>query len=410
MRLVKKNKMPCLFNCYLCNLIFNDINSLIDHLRNVHKIKEKVNKIKCPVNKSCLKEFGTFSGLKKHVHSCAKKANANNRDDSNDNNNESNPVECIEYHISEQLSNILYIPEMHPSKPPQMKNEKTLENDDTFATFKQSITNMFGEVELLNLNKNAKDTVFQLLANLLNDMYKLNCSAIQKHSKTDVFETLSVTKDLAVNQIKNFSTEFKRSKFFAKDENYVAPEVRCIGTRIQMKTFKNLNSKLPVHIRNAYQYVPISRTLKNLFLQKDYRETYFDYNNLKKHKCVDGVYKDFCCGEIFKDNEFFKDHPNGIQLQLFVDGFEVCDPLKSSATKHSQVAFYFRIRNMPQTTRNLSNIHLVALCNSNYMKTVDDPYNNIWSQIVEDIKQLETGGLYGDNRLKGNANFSFILK
>lgn len=138
--------------------------------------------------------------------------------------------------------------------------------------------------------------------------------------------------------------------------------------------------------------MPITETLKSLFRQKHFKKLYCDFNTISggnKHECIPGNYKDFCCGEVL-----FENHPDSLQIQIFTDGFEMCDPLKSKTNLHSQVVFYFTIRNLPQELAfNSSNIHLVVLCNANDLKTPQTDYNNIWKLIVDDISPLETTGI-----------------
>lgn len=60
------------FHCYLCSDRFFDNNKLVvNHLKAEHRIKEKINLIKCTVkNSKCGKHFQTFSGLNRHIKNC----------------------------------------------------------------------------------------------------------------------------------------------------------------------------------------------------------------------------------------------------------------------------------------------------------------------------------------------------
>lgn len=156
--------------------------------------------------------------------------------------------------------------------------------------------------------------------------------------------------------------------------------------------------------------MPITKTLKSLFRQDHFKKLYFDYNaesTGSKHKCTHDNFEDFCCGHVYKKIDLFKQHPESIQLQLFNDGFEMCDALKSKSNLHSQVAFYFSIRNIPHGLAfNLDNIHLVVLCNANDLKSEQTDYNNIWQLIVDDLSYLENVGIEigGGVKLKGIMN------
>lgn len=82
----------------------------------------------------------------------------------------------------------------------------------------------------------------------------------------------------------------------------------------------------------TFEYIPILESLESAFKNKDFEEMYIKYNN-EKHVCEVGVYKDFCCGSLYKSKDIFND-PLTLQLQIGIDDFEVCCPVKSKATKH----------------------------------------------------------------------------
>lgn len=165
--------------------------------------------------------------------------------------------------------------------------------------------------------------------------------------------------------------------------------------------------------------MPITETLKTLMRQEHSKKLYLDYNAERtgsKHTCTEANFKDFCCGHVYKNNRLFKEHPESIQIQLFNDGFEMCESLKSKSGLHSQVAFYFTIRNLPhELAFNLDNIHLVALCNALDLKQQETDYNNIWKLIVDDLSCLEKTGIDIDEGVKLRGNniyyhcFSFCI-
>lgn len=43
---------------------------------------------------------------------------------------------------------------------------------------------------------------------------------------------------------------------------------------------------------------------------------------------------DYCDGELFKQNPLFQEDPCALQIQLYYDELEVCNPLGSYAKKH----------------------------------------------------------------------------
>ena len=48
----------------------------------------------------------------------------------------------------------------------------------------------------------------------------------------------------------------------------------------------------------------------------------------------DGLLSDYCDGDIFRQHPLFSRDPKALQLILYFDEFEVCNPLGSRANKH----------------------------------------------------------------------------
>lgn len=151
-------------------------------------------------------------------------------------------------------------------------------------------------------------------------------------------------------------------------------------------------ASIPKIIQCSFQYVSIIDTIRTLFLRDDFLRSYQNYVTDNKHKCTSGVYSEFCCGSAFRNNELFQNHPRSLQIQIATDDFELCNPLSSKATLYKQCAIYFSIRNMSKLS-NVMNIYLVALCNSNDIKTQQTDFNNLWEIIVKEIKYLEDVGI-----------------
>lgn len=255
-----------------------------------------------------------------------------------------------------------------------------------------------------------------MIDELLGETHAFNYNSLKNTSCSEtVLEVLNAAHKEVVSEIRKYDTEHKRNKIYEANDLYVKSNELAIGTHWEMKRDKNSQKAYPNHVQSAFHYVSITETLKSLFHRKDFRKLYFDYNNIttgKKHRCTEGTFIDFCCGKIYKSNDLFKDHPESIQIQIFTDGFEICNGLKSKTNLHSQVAFYFAIRNLPpELTFNLRNIHLVALCNSNDVTTEHTDYNNIWRTIVNDLRELECAGIEVDRvKLKGeNIKMNYII-
>ena len=52
------------------------------------------------------------------------------------------------------------------------------------------------------------------------------------------------------------------------------------------------------------------------------------------HKTSSGTLEDFCDGEVFTSHPLFSCHCNALQILLYFDELEVCNPLGSKAKIH----------------------------------------------------------------------------
>lgn len=418
--LVDSNRQKTLkmdeLKCFLCISEFNEVKKIIDHLKKEHGIKEKVHILKCIVgNAACSKTFQTWSGLKKHIQTCIHKRGIN----------ENIPIgmvqdSIVETYMPPNLRDEADVPMCHNipimfTNSPDINIEHTTEDaDETLelefhARMTKSVQRFADSIEKLEVTRNVKNSIYIYIKDFLAETHVYNTNLFKSKTEPDehIYEVLEFAHKSVLNEVEKYDTVHKRNKVMGKNQLFVEPEVKAIGTHWETKKDSKVQIMYPVHAQSSFQYVPITKTLKSLFLRQEFKQLYFDYNNVStgsRHKCVDGIFKDFCCGRIYKKNDLFGYDPESIQIQLFTDGFEMCDALKSKANRHSQVSFYFGIRNLPpELAFSLKNIHLVALCNADDLKSEQTDYNNIWKVIVDDISHLETTGIeIGDRKsLKG---------
>lgn len=214
----------------------------------------------------------------------------------------------------------------------------------------------------------------------------------------------TVATDYVLNKLKSIDTAYKLKSEIKKNVLYIPPAEVAISLNWKKPKF-NEKTQIPSHTlkQSTFQYVSPIKILNALFLDQKFKECYMNYNLYEKHKCTPGVFQDFCCGSVCKNNEVFND-PLSLKIQLGTDDFEVCCALKSKANKHKMCATYMQIRNMPPSYRSkLDNIHLVALCNSSYLKSDDTTYDYIAEKVVRDLKEIEDRGILVDDRfIKGS--------
>lgn len=166
---------------------------------------------------------------------------------------------------------------------------------------------------------------------------------------------------------------------------FIEPHEKSTGFKIKRVFDNTAKCVVSKSVQTTFQFIPISETLKALFSSTDFEETYTNFNSQRDHDCNQRAYSDFCCGDVYQSSDFFKMNPLAIQLRLFTDDFEPCDPLKSKAGVHKITAYYFIINNLPlKFQSNLKNIYLVALSDASDAKSDLADVEVVIETIVED--------------------------
>lgn len=269
------------------------------------------------------------------------------------------------------------------------KNQIILKSkeDKYFESFDSTFTNCVQKVNEMRTKHSNKNSIFEICKLLIENAFELAVNV----RKENFEESLNSTKSYVIQKIKSVSTRRLREKKMKKQERYVAPNEYAIG--LKWKTRKSQMSDLPNHQleQNKFQYIHIDKTLESIFKQPEFVKNYIEHN--QSHVCVPGVYKYFCCGQTYRLHEVFR-NKNVIQLQLGIDDFEVCSPLKSKTGVHKICAVYLQIRNIPpEISSKQNNVAIVAICKTHDLKAESEYFDNISNLIVDDLKKLEKDGI-----------------
>ena len=55
---------------------------------------------------------------------------------------------------------------------------------------------------------------------------------------------------------------------------------------------------------------------------------------MNSHSLPGNLLGDYCDGELYLNSELFKEDPCALQIQLYFDEVEICNPIGSKAKKH----------------------------------------------------------------------------
>lgn len=142
--------------------------------------------------------------------------------------------------------------------------------------------------------------------------------------------------------------------------------------------------------KKTFHYVPILPLLSQLMGNKHIQNTMLQS---KRPSDVSSAYKSFHDGSFLKENNFLCGGELKLPLILYIDDFEICNPLGTSRKKHKITAVYWVFADIPATLRSsLVSIYLAILC-----KAVDVNkygYAKVLEPLLKDLKSLEDDGIF----------------
>lgn len=167
------------------------------------------------------------------------------------------------------------------------------------------------------------------------------------------------------------SSDYKRNAYFKKNFPIIEPTEYTYRTTA----------------KNTFVYVSVVSVLENLLKEECFFEKLvFDKVN------KEGQYSSFRDGQYFKNNQLL-----GLQdkiiLALYIDDFEICNPLGTSRKIHKITAVYWVVLNLPPKFRSsLPLIQLALLGKSLDVKKFG--YEAFLYPLIKDLKLLESNGLF----------------
>ena len=97
-------------------------------------------------------------------------------------------------------------------------------------------------------------------------------------------------------------------------------------------------------------------------------------------------------GTIFKNNPFFSNEENALQIILYNDEFVRTNPLGNKTGKYKVSAFYFTIGNLPCKKRSMLNsIYLLLMFPSTFIEQYG--YETLLDPMIRDLLKLESDGI-----------------
>ncbi|XP_036952445.1 uncharacterized protein LOC119018692 isoform X1 [Acanthopagrus latus] len=178
------------------------------------------------------------------------------------------------------------------------------------------------------------------------------------------------------------STDYRRNRYFKEHFSIIEP-TELLYDRTSKK---------------AFVYVSVNEVIELLLNRGEFLEKL-----VFSEESTPGIYKTFQDGSYFQQN--FGENELHIALGLYIDDFELCNPLGTSKKIHKITAVYWVILNLPSKFRStLHSIHLALLGKTCDVKQFG--FEKFFNPLVKDLKSLEQTGVFVqtlDNYVKGSV-------
>nr|XP_047139729.1 uncharacterized protein LOC105845782 isoform X3 [Hydra vulgaris] len=172
----------------------------------------------------------------------------------------------------------------------------------------------------------------------------------------------------------------------------IAQIIAKISSQVKTNTSQTINSTRYLNNQKKFfQYIPILEVIKKFVQHKDVWASIHRANQNKNQS------SDLLCsyrdGNIFHKHVVFCKNKHALRIHMYIDEFEVCNPIGSHRSTHKLCAFYFFIGNLEYKYHSqLKYIHLCLLIKEKYIKQ-SNTYAELLKPLISDLNELCLNGI-----------------
>lgn len=400
----------------MCKSSYGTLKNLVIHFKRLHNLNTN-STFRCL---DCGQTFQNLSTFKRHM----------NRKHAIDgvfvnftNNDKNNDMMCVDNSINSDIrtSENISLPDSLPTTtfigneslglPTNGKNQNQPDKFQ-FDSLQKKMQSSLLEFSLsLHNNDNfSRKDVFQIqdLANKylydpLLDIFMAFAKCNIQYQNSSIYNEISDLISNCRNPFKAFSLSDHLFYKFLTNEGYID----------NLKEITINNEVKPVH--RAGKLVIEETQIKAILMPLKFQfKAFFQKNNLLKHSLnymnsleVNNKLTNFIQGELWKEK--IKLYPGKILIPffLYIDDFEINNPLGSHASKHSVCNVYYSFPCLPVQESKLDNIFYAAVAKSTDLKTFGN--EKCFECLVEELKDIEINGISIENGDNTNVNVHFML-
>nr|XP_055065480.1 uncharacterized protein LOC129447733 isoform X2 [Misgurnus anguillicaudatus]XP_055065481.1 uncharacterized protein LOC129447733 isoform X2 [Misgurnus anguillicaudatus] len=167
--------------------------------------------------------------------------------------------------------------------------------------------------------------------------------------------------------------------------------------KVHFRVVEPVEYFLSVEQKRSFQYVPLLQLLQEILSHNKLLDKVIEEHIAQESReALHGdqqVYRSFRDGENYKRNGFLAVEKLRISIKLYIDEFEVCNPLGTSRKKHKLCGVYWVLDNFPPGSHSaLSSIYLAVLCKSDDLRKFG--FQEVLNPLLKDLVILEEHGVF----------------
>ena len=374
--------MPLICCVKNCSKKRNTIQEFLDHLRNGHSIHFSGVEVRCG-QESCPASFVSFRALKRHLQK-----------------HHSQLEKFVEYGSNEIAcsgqSNVTAEESMQIDFEDSITARSSIGTESTNVDITSSCMSFLGQLQSKASVSLANVQVAAECMNVfLSDVTKYAHKYVEQLCHDTNVDITGAAAQKCSTSLSNLpdclapiETEYKRAKYLVTTGFLIEPQTIDLGHRTETRFSAKSGFNQVVVVPDNMQYVPIEKLLGTVLRDTNFRLVMANFTTSLKSNDSQ-VISHFFHTQTYKKHGFLQENADAFALHLFVDGFEVANPLGSHTSVHKMEGLYLVIQNFPAEIQSkLSSVFLVALWHAQDVKKYG--YDRILEPVVNVLQKLET--------------------
>jgi len=221
-------------------------------------------------------------------------------------------------------------------------------------------------------------------AQLLNSLRSQLQTVFQRHAGSELQQEALGLFDSFKDPFAAVSTSYRQDSVIKEKFNFVEAEEVSVGLAI---CCQKRDKRRDLAIKNkCFYYIPLIKSLEQLLSHPKI----FAMINSGSKKCSGGYFYDIIDAELMLSHPLFSSRPSALQIILYSDEIEICNPLGSHASKNKLLMFYYTLGNInPKYRSKLASIRLLAIAKQSELSECG--VDAILARLHEDLVKLYNG-------------------